>query len=54
MRPSLERDCANRERDRQVRDLERAAAFYERELGLERESSAPPGLVVFRTAHLQG
>ena len=34
----------------QVRDLERAAAFYERELGLERDPSSPPGVVAFRTA----
>jgi predicted enzyme related to lactoylglutathione lyase len=33
----------------QVRDLERAAAFYEHELGLERAPDAPPGVVVFRT-----
>jgi catechol 2,3-dioxygenase-like lactoylglutathione lyase family enzyme len=31
----------------QVRDLERAAAFYERRLGLRRARSSPPGAVVF-------
>ncbi len=33
----------------QVDDLERAAAFYERELGLERAPVSPPGAVVFAT-----
>lgn len=33
----------------QVRDLERAARFYETHLGLERAASAPPGAVVFAT-----
>ena len=32
-----------------VRDLERAAAFYERTLGLRRTPAAPPGAVVFAT-----
>lgn len=34
----------------QVRDVERAAAFYERELGLERAQASPPGVVAFRTS----
>jgi predicted enzyme related to lactoylglutathione lyase len=34
----------------QVRDLERAAAFYEEELGMERVPSIPPDMVVFRTS----
>ena len=33
----------------QVRDLERAAAFYESRLGLERTAASPPGAVVFAT-----
>ena len=33
----------------QVRDLDGAAAFYERELGLVRAPQAPPGAVVFAT-----
>ncbi len=33
----------------QVNDLERAAAFYEQELGLERAPASPPGAVVFAT-----
>ena len=33
----------------QVRDLERSAAFYERYLGLERATVAPPHAVVFTT-----
>lgn len=33
----------------QVRDLERAAAFYETEVGLRRAPVAPPGAVVFAT-----
>ena len=33
----------------QVDDLERAAAFYEQKLGLERAPSSPPGAVVFAT-----
>jgi len=34
----------------QVRDLDRAAAFYQRELGLERASGSPPGVVAFQTS----
>ena len=34
----------------QVRDLERAADFYERELGLRRAATSPPGAVVFDTS----
>lgn len=34
----------------QVRDLERAAAFYEAELGLRRAQESPPGVVAFQTA----
>lgn len=34
----------------QVRDLERAATFYERYLGLRRMPAGPPGAVVFDTA----
>jgi predicted enzyme related to lactoylglutathione lyase len=34
----------------QVRDLEAAAAFFERHLGLTRTPSAPPGAIVFDTA----
>ncbi len=34
----------------QVRDLERAAGFYERELGLRRTPASPPGAVVFDTS----
>lgn len=33
----------------QVRDVERAAAFYEQHLGLVRAPAGPPGAVVFRT-----
>ena len=33
----------------QVRDLERAATFYETRLGLQRTLAAPPGAVVFDT-----
>lgn len=33
----------------QVRDLEQAAAFYERQLGLRRAPASPPGAVVFAT-----
>jgi predicted enzyme related to lactoylglutathione lyase len=33
----------------QVRDLDRAAAFYEREIGLARAPGSPPGVVAFRT-----
>ena len=34
----------------QVRDLERAAAFYETRLGLHRAPASPPGAVVFTTS----
>ncbi len=34
----------------QVRDLARAAAFYEREIGLHRAPESPPGVVAFLTA----
>jgi predicted enzyme related to lactoylglutathione lyase len=34
----------------QVRDLERAAAFYEQHLGLHRAPVSPPGAVVFATS----
>lgn len=34
----------------QVHDLERAAAFYETELGLVRAPQSPPGAVVFATS----
>ena len=34
----------------QVRDLDRAAAFYEHEIGLERAPRAPAGVVAFATA----
>lgn len=34
----------------QVRDLDRAAAFYEHEVGLARASEAPPGVVAFTTS----
>lgn len=33
----------------QVRDLDRAAAFYEERLGLRRAPAGPPGAVVFTT-----
>ncbi|MEE6260158.1 VOC family protein [Plantactinospora sonchi] len=33
----------------QVRDLEKAAAFYETHLGLERTAGAPPHAIVFAT-----
>jgi predicted enzyme related to lactoylglutathione lyase len=33
----------------QVRDLERAAVFYETKLGLHRQPFSPPGAVVFDT-----
>ncbi len=33
----------------QVRDLDRAAAFYETRLGLKRTPKSPPGAVVFDT-----
>ncbi|WP_413767756.1 VOC family protein [Rhodococcus pyridinivorans] len=34
----------------QVRDLERAASFYETRLGLRRAPASPPGAVVFATS----
>jgi len=34
----------------QVRDLARAADFYEHELGLQRATGSPPGVVAFRTS----
>ena len=34
----------------QVRDVQRAAEFYERRLGLRRAAQSPPGAVVFDTA----
>lgn len=34
----------------QVRDVHRAASFYENRLGLRRAPSAPPGAVVFTTS----
>ncbi len=34
----------------QVRDLERAATFYEQRLGLRRAPASPPGAVVFATS----
>lgn len=34
----------------QVRDLDRAAEFYENRLGLDRAPVAPPGAVVFATS----
>ena len=34
----------------QVRDLERSASFYERELGLERTAGSPSGVVAFKTS----
>lgn len=34
----------------QVRDLQRAAGFYERELGLQRAAGSPPGVVAFQTS----
>ena len=33
----------------QVRDVEKAAAFYEANLGLTRAAQSPPGAVVFNT-----
>src|SRR4028118_2314072 len=36
----------------QVRDLDRAAAFYEEHLGLRRSPVSPPGAVVFDTSPL--
>ncbi len=34
----------------QVRDLQRSADFYERELGLQRATGSPPGVVAFQTS----
>jgi len=34
----------------QVRDVDKAADFYETKIGLERAQAAPPGAVVFATA----
>ena len=34
----------------QVRDLQRSAGFYERELGLRRSAGSPPGVVAFQTS----
>lgn len=34
----------------QVRDLEKAADFYETQIGLKRAPTAPPGAVVFATS----
>lgn len=34
----------------QVRDVERAASFYQTRLGLDRAPQSPPGAVVFRTS----
>jgi predicted enzyme related to lactoylglutathione lyase len=34
----------------QVRDLQRAATFYEKEVGLSRAPQAPPGVVAFMTS----
>ncbi len=34
----------------QVRDLQRSAGFYERELGLQRAAGSPPGVVAFQTS----
>jgi predicted enzyme related to lactoylglutathione lyase len=34
----------------QVRDLDRAAAFYETKLGLTRAPQSPPGAIVFTTS----
>ncbi|WP_448004519.1 VOC family protein [Agromyces bauzanensis] len=34
----------------QVRDVPRAAAFYEQQLGLTRAAASPPGAVVFATS----
>ncbi len=34
----------------QVRDLRRSADFYERELGLQRATGSPPGVVAFQTS----
>jgi catechol 2,3-dioxygenase-like lactoylglutathione lyase family enzyme len=34
----------------QVRDLQRSAGFYERELGLQPIEASPPGVVAFQTS----
>ena len=34
----------------QVRDLQRSAGFYERELGLQPMAGSPPGVVAFQTS----
>jgi len=34
----------------QVRDLQRSAGFYERELGLQPMAASPPGVVAFQTS----
>lgn len=34
----------------QVRDLQRSADFYERELGFQRAAESPPGVVAFETS----
>jgi predicted enzyme related to lactoylglutathione lyase len=34
----------------QVRDLQRSASFYERELGFQRMAESPPGVVAFQTS----
>jgi predicted enzyme related to lactoylglutathione lyase len=34
----------------QVRDLQRSADFYERELGLQRATGSPPSVVAFQTS----
>jgi predicted enzyme related to lactoylglutathione lyase len=34
----------------QVRDLQRSADFYERELSLRRSAGSPPGVVAFQTS----
>jgi catechol 2,3-dioxygenase-like lactoylglutathione lyase family enzyme len=34
----------------QVRDPERSAIFYERELGLKRQTTSPPGVIAFETS----
>jgi len=34
----------------QVRDLQRSAGFYDRDLGLQRAPGSPPGVVAFQTS----
>ena len=34
----------------QVRDLQRSAGFYQRELGLQPIAGSPPGVVAFQTS----